>query len=53
MTPESIEQIKQALTIIKGNAQLVKETSTEGLSIHSGSIINAQVDRIVKLLEEK
>ena len=51
MTAKIKAEILNCLTIIRGNAELVRQDSTCGKAIHSASVTIATVDRITKILE--
>ncbi len=51
LTAETIAEIRNCLQIIRGNAEMTKQLSTEGQAIHAASVTIATVDRIAKILE--
>lgn len=51
MTKETIAEVRNALQIIRGYAELTRETSPDGKAIHGASVTIATVDRIAKILE--
>lgn len=53
MTAETVAEIRNALQIIKGKAQLIADQAFDGDAILGSAVIRVQVDRIVKLLERE